>query len=165
MNKLYILCGVSGSGKSTWANNFIKDNPYTKYISRDLIRFRFLECIDNVDLRQNPTDFDYFSHENAVYNQFVTEINKSVKINEITIADATHINEKSRNKLVNKITEEVEIICVYFVTSLDECLKRNSFRTGVHKVPDEVIKRQFYTFTYPKLEENRRFNQIIEIRN
>ena len=38
MKKLIILCGMIGSGKTTWARNYIKKNPGTLIISKDDIR-------------------------------------------------------------------------------------------------------------------------------
>ena len=36
--KLYVMCGLSGSGKSTIAKQITNDNPDTVIISTDMIR-------------------------------------------------------------------------------------------------------------------------------
>lgn len=36
--KLYVMCGLSGSGKSTIAKQIVNDNPDTVVISTDMIR-------------------------------------------------------------------------------------------------------------------------------
>jgi predicted kinase len=41
MAKLYILCGIPGSGKSTWAERC--DEVGVVYVSRDSIRFSMLQ--------------------------------------------------------------------------------------------------------------------------
>jgi len=38
MNKLIIMCGVIGSGKSTWVRKYLETNPDTLVISKDDIR-------------------------------------------------------------------------------------------------------------------------------
>lgn len=38
MNTLYIMIGYSGSGKSTWAKNFVKDKSRTVIVSPDAFR-------------------------------------------------------------------------------------------------------------------------------
>ena len=39
MSKLYLPIGMIGSGKSTWARQYIKENPGTKIVGGDEIRF------------------------------------------------------------------------------------------------------------------------------
>ena len=40
MKNFYVLCGIAGSGKSTWINNHLAAfKGYTKVVSRDDIRF------------------------------------------------------------------------------------------------------------------------------
>ena len=60
-NKLYVMIGVPGSGKST----FIKNNKKEKdiYVSRDQIRFKYLK-------EGEP----YFTHEKQVFKEFLFEI-------------------------------------------------------------------------------------------
>lgn len=38
MNKLILMCGVIGSGKTTWIQNYLKNNTETLVISKDDIR-------------------------------------------------------------------------------------------------------------------------------
>lgn len=40
---IYILIGLPGSGKSTWTQNFLKDNPEAIVVSRDSIR-EIIKC-------------------------------------------------------------------------------------------------------------------------
>ena len=69
MSKLYVACGIPGSGKSTYLANYVKSH-YTnklsnmyKIVSRDAIRFSLLKEGD-----------DYFSCEREVFNTFIKEI-------------------------------------------------------------------------------------------
>ena len=39
MSKIYLPIGMIGSGKSTWARKFIKDNPGVKIVAGDDIRY------------------------------------------------------------------------------------------------------------------------------
>ena len=60
-NKLYVICGVPGTGKSTFCKNHLTmfgDN--VKYVSRDDIRFSIV--------KENE---EYFSHETEVFNKFI----------------------------------------------------------------------------------------------
>ena len=53
---LYLMMGVAGSGKSTYAKNILKDGDI--YISRDEIRYSLLTEED-----------DYFAKENEVIKE------------------------------------------------------------------------------------------------
>ena len=39
--KLYVMCGISGSGKSTWARGYVEEDPWAVIVSTDSIR----ECL------------------------------------------------------------------------------------------------------------------------
>ena len=87
------MCGAPASGKSWFAKNILMDND-TLYVSRDEIRFAIIKNEDN-----------YFSKEKEVYKTFIEKIRKGLTDNKIerVFADATHLNEKSRKKLLNNV--------------------------------------------------------------
>lgn len=47
MNKVIINVGVSGSGKTTWSTEYIKNNPKTIRINRDSIRLGLCGTLDD----------------------------------------------------------------------------------------------------------------------
>lgn len=142
-NKLYIMCGCPGSGKSTYAKNTF---PEAWYISRDEIRFTFI----------NEND-EYFSKEDKVFKEFIKEINFALSIGKEIVADATHLNPKSRMKLLSNLNidkEKTEVHAVVMQTPLKTCIKHNENRRGTKSyVPKSVIKRMYYCFTQPTTEE------------
>lgn len=141
--KIYILCGVPGSGKSTWAHEqVIKLDGKGIIISRDVIRFSML-----------GEDDAYFAHEDAVFDEFIKQIQKAIDDQEHTsiFIDATHLNEKNRNKVLHRLTRMKDdvVIGVYFDIPLEECLRRNALRTGRALVPETVIKNMYESLTKP----------------
>lgn len=149
---LYILCGASGSGKSTWAHTNMQD---TMYVSRDEIRFRLV-----------GEDEGYFSREKEVFKEFVKEIVSHLKIGANTIADATHLNQFSRRKLTQAIdmyTTDYKIIYVVFNVSADTCVARNANRTGRANVPENIIHNMCRDFRAPTKDEDERVIDIIEV--
>lgn len=154
IKKIYLLCGCPGSGKSTYAKAHIDDK--TAWISRDKVRFSMVS-----------EDEEYFSKEKEVFNAFVKEIKKAIENNliENIYIDATHINETSRNNLLDKIVWGVkdELSVIYFDTPLDICLKRNSNRSGRERVPDNVIARMFKSGRIPTNNEKYKYKNIIII--
>lgn len=142
-NKLYIMCGCPGSGKTTFAKSMF---PNAYYVSRDEIRFSYIKEND-----------EYFSKEDKVFNEFIKRINFALSTNKDVVADATHLNAKSRMKLlahldINK--EKTEVHAIVMQTPLKTCIERNENRKGTKSyVPKSVIKRMYYSFTQPTNEE------------
>ena len=141
--KIYILCGVPGSGKSTWARKQVEElDGKGIIISRDAIRFSML-----------GDDDAYFAHEDAVFDEFIKKIQEAINDQEHTsiFIDATHLNEKNRNKVLSRIWRMGDdvIIGVYFDVPLEECLRRNALRTGRTLVPETVIKNMYESLTKP----------------
>lgn len=138
-----MLCGVPGSGKSTWAREqVVKLDGKGIIISRDVIRFSML-----------GNDDAYFAHEDEVFDEFIKEIQEAINDEEHTsiFIDATHLNEKNRNKVLSRVwrMKDDVIIGVYFDIPLEECLRRNAQRTGRALVPETVIKNMYESLTKP----------------
>ena len=133
--KLLVLSGVPGSGKSTWAKEFIA-NENAVIVSRDAIRFSLV-----------PENADYFSRENEVIACFYTQINDSLASGQYdyVIADATHNTIKARNQLLDNlmIPEGVEIILVNFYVPIERAIEQNKMRTGRACVPESVIRNMY----------------------
>ena len=164
MNNLYILCGVSGCGKSTWVKKKMRENESTDissqkwaYVSRDEVRFSMIKEED-----------DYFSKEKQVFQEFVNRIcgNLSDAWIENVIADATHLNEVSRDKLINAIRRKrpnlpLHITMVYFDIPLEVCKFRNNKRSGRARVPDNVIEKMHAGLQFPRLREGLEHIEIV----
>ena len=154
MNNLYVLCGIPGCGKSTWVKNRMAENtsstdPKWVYVSRDEVRFSMIKEED-----------DYFSKEKQVFEEFVNRLcgNLSDAYVSNVIADATHLNEISRDKLINAIRRKrpnlpLHITMVYFDIPLEVCKFRNRKREGRAFVPDHVMDNMYRSLQFPRLRE------------
>ncbi len=143
--KVFLLSGIPGSGKSTWVRKNL--TPTAEWISRDNVRFAIVK-----------EDEEYFSHEDEVFDTFISYINQMLedpRVDTIYI-DATHLNRRSREKTLNNIRKyrinELNSLC--FITPLEICQKRNAQRSGREIVPSNVIDKMFLSFTLPDLSEN-----------
>jgi predicted kinase len=147
--KIWLLCGIPASGKSSWV---AKQNGYC--VSRDAVRFSMVN-----------EDEEYFSKEDAVFKEFIRQINKSIITNENTYIDATHINEYSRNKVLDKLNlKDVEIYAVNFLTPFNICFERNAKRKGREKVPDKIMYKMKQNFCPASKYEKYKYNKIIEVK-
>ena len=141
-HKLYVMIGVPGSGKSTYIAEKLKG---VNVVSRDAIRF---SMISNKD--------DYFSKENEVWDEFIQQIKDSLIVNAETVADATHLNMKSRAKLfraLGKSLKDVDLIAIYIKTPTNVCIARNENRTDLAYVPISAIRRMANQVEEPDPEE------------
>lgn len=150
-SNLIVLVGPPACGKTTFVKNqSLKGN----HISRDKIRFSLLEDGES-----------YFGKEDLVFDEYVKQIQESLDAGQRTYADATHLNEKSRNKLLDRLNlENVDIYMVVFDTTLNECLERNSKREGRERVPETALKRMYLSKTNPRGDQKYRYKEIYEVR-
>lgn len=142
-NVLVLMMGIPGSGKSTIALNKMTNKDI--YISRDQIRYSLIE--DNEE---------YFSKEKEVMKIFIDNINSAIQENKYRFiyADATHLNERSRRKVLDNITNKPNKIFLLFInTPLEIALERNNKRIGRERVPEKVIKNMFNSIEMPTEKE------------
>lgn len=154
MKKLIMVTGIPGSGKTTWIKKEISNQLNSIHISRDIIRFSLLK--DNED---------YFSKEDEVFKIFISSIQSAIDGDfENIYIDATHLNPKARNKVLNKLNlKDVIVSAVNFEISLATCLERNEQRTGREVVPKSVIRKMYFSYK-PVDEEEKYFNHFYTIK-
>ena len=142
-NKLYIMSGIPGSGKTTFAKTYF---PEALYVSRDEIRFSLVS--------ENE---EYFSKEDDVYDLFIDRINEGLKNGRDVIADATHLNSRSRMKLLACLgidPNETQIIVIFMRIPPKECIARNEKRKGTRSyVPIPAIYRMNKALKEPNFDE------------
>ena len=151
--KVWLMCGVPGSGKSTWVQHQIANNEGV-WCSRDKVRFSLLKDED-----------EYFAKEDLVFSTWINEIQSAINNKEgpdNIYVDATHLTPKARDKVLNKLNlHTVELGAVNFILPLGTCLKRNSERSGRQLVPDSVIHNMYASFRPATVHEG--FITIINI--
>ena len=153
-SKLYLMCGIPGSGKSTYLKTRFIQPPVV--VSRDEIRFKMVR-----------EDEEYFSHEKEVYNEFINQITQELKFFQEVFVDATHLNEASRTKLLRSLggnLKDVEVNIIWMKVPLEVALKQNENRKGTRAyVPETVIRRMASQMTIPTKEEG--FEHIYVVEN
>lgn len=152
MNYLIMFCGVPGSGKSTeahrMAGSLAARGITVEHISRDELRFSMIS-----------DKSEYFSKEKEVFSKFVEKMNNSLNKNDCTIIDATHISKANRAKILRRVEnpDNVRLLALYLTTPLDVCMRQNDLRTGMERIPHEVIKKMAEQFEDPTEKEFARF--------
>ncbi len=143
--KLFLMVGLSASGKSTIAKGLAEDYKAVT-VSSDVIREEI--CGNVSDQSKNE----------EVFKIFHKRIRKYLYEKRNVIADATNITMKSRRAIINNVKKmDVEIIAYIVPKRIEECIRDNVDRG--HPVPEEVIYKQEKRFQIPFIEEG--FDRII----
>ena len=134
-SKLYMLVGISGSGKSTIAKD-LSQTLSAEIFSSDAIRF---ELYGDESIQNNP---------NKIFSILHRRIKEKLKQGGSAIYDATNLSMKRRIAFLKEINNiRCEKICIIVNTPFDECVARNNLRNRV--VPYEVLERQRRNFQCP----------------
>ena len=138
MSKIILLCGISGSGKSTFASEKVQDNPERYVIvQRDKLRelcYGYTE--ETVYEYYKRNDFNYLENQITAIQDSL--INIWLKKGKDVIIDNTNLKVKYQKEF-EKFNVPVEII--YFDILLKEALTRNIGRK--RKVDEDVIVKQY----------------------
>lgn len=142
---IWLMSGIPASGKSTWIQSRLNDESDV-WCSRDAVRFSIVK-----------EEEEYFSHEDLVFDTWINQIKDALDNSNVKniYVDATHLNDKSRNKTLVRLPKDniEKIVNVVFTTPLNICLERNAQRTGRARVPDTVICNMYNTFKNPSENE------------
>lgn len=150
MSKVFILVGISGSGKSTWAVDRV-NKTQAVWVSTDNIR----EALFGDATIQAQGD--------RVFEMAREQLESALRNNiEEVIVDATNVDAKSRAQFI-KLSKNynAHVVAVCFDVPLKTAQLRNGSRTRV--VPSFVIERQFNKLNFPIVSEG--VDEIIWIQN
>ena len=142
MNKptLYIMTGLSGSGKSSVAAEIASIYPDTVIVSSDAIR---------EELTGNYKDQE---HNEKVFKIFHDRIRKNLENKKNVIADATNLTMKSRRAIMMKVNGlNIRKVCVVIPKPFELCKEDNLHRK--YPVPNSVLDKQIRRFQIPFYEE------------
>lgn len=149
MNVLIVMCGLPGSGKSTYTK-YITDSGHFECVSTDQIRKR-LYGDENIQ-----------GNGKEVFDTAFLQLQTFGLAKKHCVFDATNITQKARRRVVQECRNYYDlIVCKYIDTPLEVCLHRNSQRERV--VPKEVILRMANQFTMPSREEGFDYVDTIKV--
>ena len=139
--KAIITIGVSASGKTTWANEFVKENPEYFIVCRDDLRKKYYEKThSNEKFSWKVWNMKW---EKKITAMFWDSIGRHAEAEmDIIIAD-TNLNKDSLKNLKSSLEElgysDIEI--KEFTISFEEACKRDAIREN--GVGFQVIAKQF----------------------
>jgi predicted kinase len=143
MTKLFLLIGVPGSGKSTWAKRSLVECPQMQLISTDAIRGLLFG------------DQGIQGSWLLIWQEIQRQLQQAIILRKTTIFDATNAQSAHRREVI-ALARDLgfrEIIGIWADTPVWLCLARNQKRH--RQVPEEVILRMHRQLREapPNLEE------------
>jgi protein phosphatase len=152
MTTLYVLSGVPGAGKSTWARTNASRLHATVVCSDDVRR-------DFEADGQDPWDGD------AVFAEVERRARCLIEIDRSVIVDATHYQRAYRTYLRQLgIGADVRRVAIWFDVPLEICLQRNAGRSGLtfgnRRMTDDFVRGLADAFEPPTRDE---FDEIIRL--
>ena len=149
MNKLFVMVGIPGSGKSKIAED-IAEKYNAVIVSTDEIRG---EIYGDPSIQGDGA---------KIFGIAYFVMNQELANGHNVIFDATSVTKRARKNILNHVVvKPVEKTAVFVNTDLEICKRRNKERD--RNVPDEVLDRMFGKLTKPDVLEG--FNNVIEIDN
>ena len=127
---LKILVGISGSGKTTWAKNYISKNSNWCRVSRDDYRYMW----KNVGWLDPKL-------ESIITQQVENSIESLLRSGQSVIYDATNLNTERLTAFVNRFKFEADIEYQIFNVPLAVALSRNKNRD--RSISDDIIRKQY----------------------
>ena len=143
MKELFVLSGLPGCGKSTWAKEFCKIHQNVFIVSSDQIRYEIGGA------------YQYFKEENRVWELFLSrpiklaEDNKEINV----ILDSTCLKNELRLKYLNMLNLYFDKnTLVYFDIPYNLCCERNKKHIPGKIVRSEVMESMYNTMERPSKE-------------
>lgn len=128
--KILILIGIPAAGKSTWAKEFVRNNPDWVRINRDQYRLMLKDaqlCEPKIE------DLITETANNAIRLSLKRKLN--------VIIDATHLRVKYIEQIIEEFKYDADIDYRVFDISLEKAIERDKNREA--KVGEEVIKKMY----------------------
>ena len=141
---LTLLCGIPGSGKTTYAKEIIKKHTNTIHLSSDSIR---AELYGDESIQGNPSEVFSLMQKRAV-DALYDGLN--------VIYDCTSITRKDRAGIIAACPKFVCIQCDIIWAPVETCIERDAARERT--VGKEVIDKMLKRFQAPYYDEG--INQI-----
>ena len=143
MNTLYITVGLPGSGKSTYAKEFIKGKDI-EYLSSDELRAVYGKGEDD----QTVTPI--------VFGHIKRKVDEFLKDGKNVLVDATSVNRKERSDYINTAKKYgAKVVALIFKMDRQGLIDRNKKRgeQGGRVVPDFVIDKMLAKYEEPSFAE------------
>ena len=145
MNKLYVLVGVPGSGKSTWVNNQEWANDCV-YVSTD-------QFVEEYATLVGKTYSDVFNeYMPTAVEKMIDAVNKAKDAGKDIIWDQTSTTVQSRARKFKMLPDYYAVAVVFLTPPLGELKQRLASRPG-KVIPLDIVDNMVANFATPTVDE------------
>lgn len=144
MNKIIVMVGAPGSGKSTFVEKYKSTHPEMEFLSSDALRAVF---------GKNENDQTVSAQ---VFRHMENQVDQLLHSNKDVCIDATNMHRKARKPWVDLAKKHGARLEAYvFIVDKDILIARNKKRgaEGGRDVPADVIERMLNNYVAPSKEE------------
>ena len=142
MSNLFILTGLPGSGKTTFAKNVLSEHPEIIYLSSDRIRHAFTNYRDN--------------HE-KIFSIMNLATLWNLRCNHNVIYDSTNLERRFRIQLYQKAKElktDTKVFNIFIHPGLEKSILQSEQRKNREDVTPQLIRDMYKTMQIPSLGED-----------
>ncbi len=152
MTTLYVLIGLPGAGKSTWARQNV-DRLHAAVVGSDEVRREFQANGQNL------------LNGDQVFAEVERRARSLLRADQSVILDATHFLRKYRTYALHLADDcHARRVAIWFDVPLDLCLQRNAQRNnltfGNEQVPEDVVRGMANLFQPPGQDE---FDEVVKV--
>lgn len=137
--KLILLVGIPGSGKTTYAKDYMERNCNTLHLSSDAIR---KELYGDESIQGDPVEVFSLMQKRAI-----EALNNGCDV----LYDATNITRKDRSGIIGMCPKFAKIECHIIWAPIELCIERDASRDRT--VSKEVIDKMLKRFQTPYYDE------------
>jgi len=157
-NKIIVLIGVSASGKSYYAHNYVKQHPNTIIVSRDSLRMQLFGYSESNLCNYYLNPKEKIKQFESIVTKFQDDlIYSAIERNFDVIIDNTHLTEDYIKHYKN-FGSIIQLEVIGKNIAEDILCYRNFMRTK--RVSEDIIKKQLHEFK--KILESKIFDEIKE---
>ena len=135
MPSFVMMCGISGSGKSTVAKELAEEYDATIF-SSDALREELFGDVNDQE------------HNQEVFIELHRRIKAHLSLGKSAIMDSTNLSYKKRMAFLQELKNiPCEKICILVATPYVQCVERNAQRD--RKVPKYALERMYHSIDIP----------------
>jgi predicted kinase len=153
MKTVILLCGIPGSGKSTWAKAYQKTHPNTFICDTDETRKKITGSYNVFPPRMEMIFDDLIQQANAIFAREKGDCT--------VIEDAAFLDDYRRKYFMDRLHGyDHSILLMAKMHDYRLCYERNKMREEGKWVPDSVIDGMLLMYKDPAAEVAKRFDEI-----